>query len=103
MQNFSPEAANLWFASLTKQSFVWRQNFVQTFGLQAEGGKTTFCKPYKAYKAKLCTSFVRRLQGLQSFACFARHLRSKGLLWYPFVPRRFWTTFGSGKPSVLEG
>ncbi|RYX87743.1 hypothetical protein EON73_00680 [bacterium] len=28
VQNFSPEAANLWFASLTKQSFVWRQNYV---------------------------------------------------------------------------
>ncbi|RYX87931.1 hypothetical protein EON73_00115, partial [bacterium] len=28
-------AANLWFASLTKQSFVWRQNFVQNYVLQA--------------------------------------------------------------------
>ncbi len=42
--------------------------------LLAEGGKTpcktTFCKPYKAYKAKLCTSFVRRLQALQSKALY---------------------------------
>ncbi|RYX87880.1 hypothetical protein EON73_00185 [bacterium] len=58
------------------------QKFVQNFVLQAlqskalYGGKTTckttFCKPYKAYKASLCTSFVS----------FVRRLRSKALLWY---------------------
>ena len=86
---FAKLRANLWFASLTKQSFVWRQNFVlqaiqktpckayrrmvpkqsfgsqnfvQTFGLQA-GRRQNF-----ASHTKLC--FVRRLQALQSKALY---------------------------------
>ena len=44
------------------------KNFVQTFGLQAEGGKTTFCKPYKA---KLCMAAkLLAIQSLQSEALY---------------------------------
>ena len=65
-----------------KQTFG-SQNFVQTFGLQAlqskalYGGKTTFCKPYKAYKAKLCTSFVSFVQALQIFGYQSKPLDRK--------------------------
>ena len=60
-----PEAANLWFASLTKQSFVWRQNFVQNFVLQAIQSLQSFACKNSVFAS---TSFVRRLQafGLQT-------------------------------------
>ena len=58
--------ANLWFASLTKQSFVWRQNSSpKAAKLLAEGGKTSFCKPYKAYTAG--TKLTELIQSLQSW------------------------------------
>ena len=89
-----PKAAKLRFASLTKQSFVWRQNSSpKAAKLLAEGGKTPFCKPYKAklcmaakllaeggkplvckpYKAKLCMAaklLAFGLQALQSKALY---------------------------------
>ncbi len=51
--------ANLWFASLTKQSFVWRQNFVQNFVLQAIQSLQSFACKNSVFAS---TSFVRRLQ-----------------------------------------
>ncbi|RYX87779.1 hypothetical protein EON73_00570 [bacterium] len=46
------------------------KNFVQTFGLQAEGGKTLFCKPYKA---KLCMAFAQ--EGPQKHVAYKASLK----------------------------
>ncbi len=59
-KNFSPKAAKLRFASLTKQSFVWRQNYVQNSS---------------PYKAKLCKAFASHTKLTK--LCMAAKLRAK--------------------------
>ena len=60
-QNSSPKVAklraNLWFASLTKQSFVWRQNFVQNFSPY----KALLCKAFASHTKLTKRSFVQAL------------------------------------------
>ncbi|RYX87227.1 hypothetical protein EON73_01795 [bacterium] len=93
-KNFSPEAANLWFASLTKQSFVWRQNYspykaklCKALASHTKLTKLTKLRVQKQSfcKYKLCTSFVKRFGYLR----FAQALQASE----SFLPSK---TFGFG-------
>ena len=62
--------AKLRFASLTKQSFVWRQNYSpQALASHTKLTKLTKLRVQKQSfcKYKLCTSFVRRLRAKTLF------------------------------------
>ena len=71
-QNYSPKAAKLRFASLTKQSFVWRQNYVLQAiqSLQSEA-LYKLCKALASH-TKLTKLCVQKL-------CFCKYKLCKAL------------------------